>query len=242
MSWDNLKINIWNVIISAFGLQALENAIFINNPLWFVGVLLFCYIQMYLIVIISGKLSLNPAPFFLMMIVIGIIVYNSGLNTILVNSRTARGLYGFFWGLLLAYIVKRIKSSKTIDILAFLIVIVVPFLIPFANEFVNQKMNYIMTFGYYSAVILLFTSETVSSLFSHRTWSTLAEVSYNIYVWHAPMFVLYAIFFFVIGNVPDFSNIGTLIMMILGIYIVGVLSYQFIDKPFRKHFSRIFGL
>lgn len=56
------KINLKNIIISCLGLQAgwgVENPM-INNPMWYISVLLLCYIVFYIITKISKKIKISP--------------------------------------------------------------------------------------------------------------------------------------------------------------------------------------
>ena len=91
-----------------------------------------------------------------------------------------------------------------------------------------------MTFIYFTAVVLVFTTKGVNWLFSSRLWEVFAEIAYNTYMWHSCVFIMAAIFFFVMNIVPDFTDIGTIVGMAAASCVVGAISYFCIEKPMRK--------
>ena len=233
MPWQNVEMNFGDFILSASGLYALWNIVLINNPLWYIGVLLICYIIMYGVVIVSKKASYISWIGFTLMIILGICIYNIGVDTFLLNNRMARGLYSFFWGLLIAGIINWRRPNKIIYVVAGAFILIFPFIVIVANEYVNTSLNYLSTFFCYTAVVLVFSSEAVNRVFKSDIWELLSGISYHAYIWHSAVFILAALLYFMIGIIPDFNNLLTLVFMALGVYIIATLSF-FITNLLRR--------
>ena len=235
--WSGTTIYLWGIISSAIGIQggwALPNPC-INNPIWYISVLLLCEIILYVFVGISKKHQIPLEVFYTVMIFLGMGIMEYNINLPFMNVMTCRGFYAFFWGLMLASILSKRQPSRIVAIISGVIVVGLPFLIAFtASSFTEEGSNYLMTFIYFTAVVLVFTTKGVNWLFSSRLWEVFAEIAYNTYMWHSCVFIMVAIFFFVMNIVPDFTDIGTIVGMASVSCVVGAISYFCIEKPMRK--------
>ena len=93
-------INLWGALITALGVQ--DGWVFINpvinNPVWYISVLLLCYIIFYFITYVSEKCNVTPVYGFVIMILIGCAVGNYNINLPFLNLGASRGYYSFFSG------------------------------------------------------------------------------------------------------------------------------------------------
>lgn len=94
------QISVWGWIIDSLGIQAggsLPNP-FVNNPTWYVSVLICCYVIFYFITSIAKKINANPVWGYIGMILAGFSVDTYGLNLPFLNSTTSRGYIAFGGG------------------------------------------------------------------------------------------------------------------------------------------------
>ena len=102
-------LDIFGSFISMIGIQAgwfFKNPM-INNPMWYVSVLILCYILFYLLVKFNKKN--NIVVKFIVMVLLGVIIQRSRLELPFFNSYTARGYYSFFFGILFAVYLNNYK-------------------------------------------------------------------------------------------------------------------------------------
>ena len=57
-------------------------------------------------------------------------------------------------------------------------------------EWVASSINYLMTFWFYPALIIIFSSGPVAKLFNHKFIGILGKITYDTYIWHNPNFLL----------------------------------------------------
>jgi hypothetical protein len=234
------ELNFWGTVISCFGIQAgwsFENPV-INNPMWYVSVLILCYIIFYIITKISIIKNYKYIYFYLIMIFLGISIQRNYTDLAFFNPYTARGYYAFFSGLLLSIFFYKCKVGKFIKILSILTVIFIIFLISRHYYIVEKNLNYTLTFIFYPTLIIGFHINEVNIIYLKKIISKIAEISFNVYVWH-----IVGILILIIVNKGYNLNIklnSYRVMMIFTIilYIFGFFSYYFIEKPLEKLISK----
>ncbi len=241
MPWGGLALRDCHVVLPAFGVQAWISSTHqcANNPLWYINVLLLCCVFMYAAVRAAKRFAIPVWLPFCLFIVLGIAGFACGVDIPILNLKTERGFYSFFWGLLLAELLHRHRPSHVIVGACAVLTVGFPVLFALAGSWVYAGLNYTLTFLYGSAVIVLFTSDLAQKLFRGRIWETLADIAYNAYVWHSPLFILAALLFFAVRWVPDFSKATTVVCYVAGICLISAgLSYC-LDKPTRKAVNTI---
>ena len=206
------ELSVWGTIITALGIQ--EGWGFpnpgVNNPVWYVSVLLLCYVVFYILCALSKKLNCSPLYFFVAMVLIGVGIPTFGINLPFLSSQVGRGYYSFFFGLLLAAFVSRYgigKKTVAASIIA-LIGTVVFFMFP--EHAAKEPYIYLLTFITYPALILLFETDLAKSIFRHKIWGTLGAVTFDVYLFHSPLFPL-AYGLLALMKIPaDFSGVWTM--------------------------------
>lgn len=99
-AWCGIRVSVWGTIITALGIQegwGFANP-YVNYPVWYISVLLICYIIFYLLTSLSKKLKCLPIYFYIAMIFLGIGISTYNISLPFMNSQVARGYYSFFWG------------------------------------------------------------------------------------------------------------------------------------------------
>ena len=84
----------------------------VNNPTWYISVLMLCYVVFYIIVYIANRIKIHPQYLFVVMIFLGMGINTYGINLPFLNGSSSRGYYAFFFGILLAGILKKNKIGK----------------------------------------------------------------------------------------------------------------------------------
>ena len=228
-------LNLTTFIPAVFGLQASWIITFVNPPLWYVGVLLVCYLVMYLSVRASSRYSVPFQYFFAVIVLIGLVLFLKWWNVILFNTSTARGFYAFFWGLLLADFLQGRRLPKMVIILSFGILLVFPLFVFFIKDTkIVKYVNYLITFVFSSAAIIVFRSPSAKRVFKSDRWAEIAEISFNEYVWHYPLLILMAVLLPAIGISPNYASIQTLCGYIVAVYLFSTFSFYYIEKPAQR--------
>lgn len=241
--WDaDHPITPSGVITASLGIQSgwvFPNP-YINNPTWFISVLLLCYVAFFLIVAFARRLSLPAWPFFALMSLLGIVLLSYSIELPFLNMTAGRGYFAFFWGLLLACLLNAWEPPVSINTAALCIAIIFPFVSAFANIAKLSVLYYSsVTLLFFTALIMVFRTRIIQRWFRSTVWSALAGVSFNVYMWHTVIFVIAADYFFLIGKVPAFNNPLTIACFLVVIYLFGYLSWRFIDRPMQRFVKKI---
>lgn len=69
-------------------------------------------------------------------------------------------------------------------------IIVITLLIIFQYDFMASGINYIMTFMYYPALIILCKSKIVSRVLNRKIIGKLGQISFDVFIWHNPFYLV----------------------------------------------------
>lgn len=249
-------ITVWGTILNALGLQAgwvFENPA-VNNPTWYVSVLLLCYVVFYLLVYISKHKNIADTYLYAGMVFLGVGVYSHNLQLPFLNEYSSRGFYAFFFGLLLARalygkalcgttpgdstlsdssaLADRLNTKWFIYSLLFVLAVTYGLLNHYA--YFHDGILYFMTFVYYPALIILFLSAPVTRLFRHRIWGTLGTITYDVYIWHLPLLLLMYIILELLPVSVNVRSVGTMLIFTAIAWGMGTLSYYLLEKPIQR--------
>jgi len=233
-------LNFFGTIISILGIQAgwfFENPM-INNPMWYVSVLILCYILFYISTKISILKKYNCIYFYIILVFLGLSIQKKGTDIAFLNYYTARGYYSFFFGLLFSIYFNNYKRNKFIKILSTFLVIFIIYLILKHYSIIEKNMNYTLTFIYYPALIIILNFDIMKKIFFSKIIGKITEISFDVYVWHVG-----AILAFIIVNKKYNLNINlnsykVMIIFTILLYIFGTISYYLIEKPLGKLISK----
>jgi peptidoglycan/LPS O-acetylase OafA/YrhL len=141
-----------------------------------------------------------------MIIYVGIIIYFSGFHSAFLNTQTARGLMGFFLGIIVGEIYRYIENngrwSKCVVFLCLIGIVcyTLPAIIFGYSGLVDWKI--ITTFLFFpSFIIIILTFDSLSSMFSKKPFLYLGRLSYSIYLFHFPIFLM-------IKNIDNYFNLS----------------------------------
>lgn len=235
-SWFGIAPTFWGTVISALGIQdgwALPNPC-VNNPTWYISVLMLCYVIFYFLVYIAKRLDLKVQYLFVFMIFLGMGINTYGINLPFLNSSSCRGYYAFFFGVLLAEFLNKHDIGKVDTLISVIMIIVITLLIIFQYDFMASGINYIMTFIYYPALIILCKSKTVSRVLNRKIIGKLGQISFDVFIWHNPFYLVLYICIRVFNWNCNLNSYVTMMCYAVVCYIVGTISYFVIERPVAK--------
>ncbi len=231
--------DLWGAICACLGIQAgwvVENPM-INNPVWYISVLMLCYLVMYFEVWVSKILQIPYEYLFIITIFAGVGVLTYKINFPFFNEYSARGYMAFFWGMIFEKIFQGIdKKSRLVIIGAVLGILVIVF---FIIHGYTQNIQYITTFFLWPFLILILRKANLFAITEKSIWTMLSQRSFGVYIWHA---VVMRIYYFL----PEFIikyclNLYAMIGLLVILWGVGFLSYRFLEVPMTKKFILIKG-
>ena len=248
--FDSVSISVWGVVLNALGLQSgwVFNGYMINNPTWYISVLLLCYVVFYLLTYLSNRWQVPHVYLFIFMVLLGCGVQTFGLNLPFLNGSSCRGYYAFFSGVLLSEWLEKLNAAKrpqNIYIYIYIFwgsVISVAFLLCmmiYRWEWVAGGINYLMTFWFYPALIIIFSSGPLTRLFDHRSIGTLGKITYDAYIWHCPNFLLLYIIPTITGKSWDLLTAKAMLIYTAVSFAVGAASYYALERPISSRVRRL---
>lgn len=234
--WFGVQINFFGTILDALGIQNgwVFNDPGVNYPTWYISVLLLCYIVFYVATYLGKKKDLPVIYVYLFIILIGCGINTYAINFPFLTSQTARGYYAFFTGLVLAIALNKYGVYKKAVAVSLVNIIVIVCVVAFRGEWIPQGLIYLLTFILYPSIIIVFQSKFVRSLFSHKIWGIWGRISYDVYIWHNPMFLMMYICFWITKWNPDLTKISSMYIYCIVAEVIGILSYHFLEKPLNK--------
>lgn len=223
--------NFWGLIVSCLGIQ--EGFGFegysLNNPTWFVSVLILCYVYHYLITRLARKCRWRMEWVLVFMVFLCQGFKKLGLELPFFESQAVRGYQAFSMGLLLGFFLQNYRLNGAVKALAAGGIALFAAFAAFAPAYTDPDSTFV--FLCIPGLIILSQTETAQKIFRHRFWGTLSEISYNTYVWHAAVQVFLCLF---VPSVGMGQTLGSMYLFALIAWMAGALSHFLLEKPLRK--------
>lgn len=222
------------IIISSFlllfrGIPFLST-IGINNPAWYLCVLIQCYFMFYLISFLPKKIK-RFIPFIIIIIMFSFLKVFNFLPDFMQDS--SRGYIAFFIGCLL-FEIKDYMSFKLKFIISFLAILI---------GFVMLVL--IRNYYYWPLLLLIYPGMILfASCFdktNNKIVSFACGVSFDVYLFHGPIINLFILLKKMNILNYDYSFFSMIILTIL-IIVFSVLMYILCEKNINKLINKIFSL
>ncbi len=162
----------------------------INNPAWYLCILLLCYHVFFFIKFLTDRYRLREIWFFAGMILLAEYGLKIRFVWIFFMGNARRGYIAFFLGVLLAVICARLKRNtvkkicKALD--AVTVLSALALLISGRWEKAVELQYQLEVYYLYPLLLLnIFSFDNIE----YKPIRRLGEISFEIYLWHAPMFV-----------------------------------------------------
>ena len=228
------SVDVKNVIISCLGIQAgwgFENPM-INSPMWYISVLMLCYIIFYFVTKLSNTMKISPYILYALLIIIGLFILREQLDLPFLNEYTARGYVSFFEGMILGCILN--KKKELIDKIS--IWAIVPFVIGTVGYMKGFHIYYMLVILMWPSLIIFFRNRVFKKFINGSIWSKMAKVSYDTYVWHCPI-LHFAYGIVKVNNISYCNTIWFTTLTVIVICVLGYISFIFLEKPIQKLIS-----
>lgn len=106
-------------------------------------------------------------------------------------------------------------------------------------EWVASGINYLMTFWFYPALIIIFSSRSLTKLFDHRFIGTLGKITYDAYIWHCPNFLLLYIIPAITGRSWNLLTAKAMLIYTAVSFAVGTVSYYALERPISSRVEEL---
>lgn len=236
------KLSGWDVIITGLGLQAggvFSNA-GINNPTWYISVLLICYVVFYLITRFAKITKCRPCYLYIAMVIFGLGIIKTGIDGPFMNAYAARGYRSFFYGLLVAQFVQCCGITRKEMLSCGLITASILAVFAVKHAILGHGLDNVLCYVLYPCIIILLESEPAKKLF-HPFWGTCGQISFNVYIWHLTVCLAVALACNLANIQPDYNSIGVMYAVVALTVFVGILSWLFLEKPLGCFVERQIG-
>lgn len=239
ISADGALADLWNIktLIANFGLVFSGYPYFemmgINNPVWYICVLIQCYILYYLLEWILRKKMIGKNCYVRLVIYISVILlsmlyYHHGI----LNGATFRGFVSFSIGILLYIINEEVKSRGIINDSSRILVNLALFIAALLSCTVvglGIDQREVLQFFVFPLLVWIMININFPRI---DIISKLGDISFELYIIHYPLMVLLQLILSITGFLCDNSYFTMLLFLICSWYIAW-LMWKFLDLPMR---------
>ena len=234
--WAGEGFSLFKVLVTAFCIQTggpFTESLY-NSHLWYLSVLLICYAFFFIIVRLAQKRGFDWRYGCIFMVLLGASVYATECEYPFLNTAVSRGYMAFFTGLLLASVLDQRRPGRAAVIISASVTAVTLLLLIFRYSIMEYGLEYIMTFVFYPALIVLFESAPSQKLLDRRVFGTMAQVSFSVYIWHFEFYTLCAIVNDIRKLGVNFSNRLIETAVLITVIGIGAVSFCFIETPLNR--------
>lgn len=226
---DNLMLTFSNGVFNYFG---------INNPLWYLSVLIICLVLYYIALWIANKNDFNENYLFFGILIFGLVIYIEGWHHVpYINSNTATGYMCFFLGCILYYIYKNINQKY----LFYFSYIVLAFSILLGIY--NYEMYFENDWWVYTFIIFptfIFTMLSAEEYMSRLKIKQIGNISFEIYVWHPVVLKLFLIIDKLLnGILIDNCTYITMTIFLVVAIVFSIIMVFFVEKKITLLFHKV---
>ncbi len=193
----------------------------INNPMWYLCVLLLCYLIFYISNYICRKLKIN----YLVFIIAAYVFIEFGkyfpILKIIFSGDAKRGYEAYFLGVLLSIVIPHIKRTG-LKLPAAVFMLSGVAILCWNMDHQRAAFLWLISPG---LVMLACLFEDIKV----PLWNTLAGISFEMYVWHVPTFVFLQLLNDSL-NLNIQYNLIMMIVLLVYITIISTVMYSCVEK------------
>jgi len=231
-SWSEVPISLWSCILTALGMDGgwFSKGSGINNPTWYICVLLLCYVLFFFFVYLAKRWNVPCIYFFIVCVCLAVGASEYNINLPFLNETSVRGYIEFFAGLIFAHYLQKKKIDRPMYLSCLAVIVILPLLMVYANFFVQRGLEYLLGFFFYPALIIVLRAPVFQKAFSGKVIRELSNCSLSVFVIHyTNLIVLYIIQYFV-GSLAFDSKMFTFVFVLVT-YLMGMLVHYLFEKP-----------
>lgn len=206
----------------------------INNPVWYVCILVQCYIMYYLIEWLLNKVSANEINFVRVCVYAFVVIISFGTFRMgFLNEASFRGVTSFSIGILIC-LGNRILSERNIIIYNnrkyIGLISLVLSLALCGVVFLGINQRWVLQFLVFPVFVFGLINLNIEV---PKTVSQLGDISFEVYVFHYPLMVLIQLISEITGFYISHSYL-TMILFLVFVWIVAWLMWKLLDLPLRR--------
>ena len=210
---------------------AIERSPGINNPTWYLCVLILLYVLFYLIEFIIKRIyggNKLRVIIYLAFVILGVLGWYMKWDAPFLHLTDFRGYAAFFLGCLLCILCKTIRNRKTILLIS-------------AGLFVSFVVVIIVRhhIEWYPCILLGIPSVLLLSVGMKQIKLPYVDIfgasSFEVYLWHTPLLYLFLIISEWVGI--NYNSFIVMVLILLLIEIIATLIFWFIERPISKRIS-----
>lgn len=195
----------------------------INNPTWYLCILIQCYLMYYIIRILSEKIGIRRIWFDITIIVLTVGLHHFSL----LPESTYRGLEAFSIGVVLCGLREKIPKKKWFALILIILSIAAIVIIP-------AQQRRICTFIAFPAIVLLCVwSRFEINDTTRNIISTSGKVSFELYIWHYPLMAVEQMIMRISGFEIERSYLSMTAFVIVA-WILAYLLFRYVEKPINQ--------
>lgn len=235
LSFNNI-LELWNIktIVANFGLLFAGYHFFkmigINNPIWYICILIQCYLFYYFVSYCAESSRVKKTDFtimvaYLFLIVISMITFHYGL----LDELAFRGWASFSIGVILCAFNHLLLNKHIIkdENRKYFGLIFLGLAILFSGGvFLGINQRWILQFFVFPSLIVFLTNTNVPHI---KLISDLGDISFELYLFHYPLMVLVQLILMITGSSLNHSYI-TIILFLLSAWICAWLIWKYLDN------------
>lgn len=229
----------WNALVSllliSHGGIVLNVTIAANNPIWYLCVLLICYVILYFVYKATVKSGIPLVIFSLGMVVLGVGIRVLNIEIPFFNYYTGRGYMAFFLGVVLMCVLEKCRKKEFLKIGA-LFALPVGVLVAIVGIPI-----FALIFIIYPAILILFTeSKTIQMIFRSRIWEELGGISFEMYLWHCSIMLALVIGMRVLDWKPSYDTYGFMLIFTSAVVGISAVLYYVVEKKLTIFLKKVF--
>ena len=230
------NFHLWKVLLTCVGMQVGGPfyEMFTNSHLWYVSVLLICYAMFFIAIRLSQRFRINWRYACFFMIVLGACACARAYDLPFINSNAGRGYMAFFTGIFLACALREHELKRWVVIGCLAVALLFSAVLIFFYDWADYGLNYLLTFMYYPAIIVVAESKFVQKILRWPFIGTMGAISFNVYVWHFEINAFSYGFDKKLELGIDFSSRWTELVFVLVTIAIGTASYYLLERPISR--------
>ena len=235
--WGNNDLG--NLLLQLIGVQYwLEPGIVsLNNAVWYISVLLLCYIVFFYI----SKLVVKKKNIFIFLlpIVAALIVQKCNLNIPILNYNVTRGIISFGIGVFIGCLSKNLNNRKFITIFSLVSLFVIGMLYIFLGDQVVGNLLLLLTFIIYPLLILsLISIDNKLEFINTKFTKYLGNLSFGIYLWNLPIQLSTVLLNQIFDFGFNYNSVYFFLIQIVIHILIAVLSYHLFERKMLSLFEQ----
>ena len=237
--WLCYSNDLGSLILQLIGIQYWVNAytLSLNNVVWYISVLLFCYILFFYL----SRLVIKKKNIFIFLIpfVISLLVQNYSLNVPLLNYDMTRGIISFSVGVLLGCFTENLKNKKVIFIFSFSNLLLVSLCYALLGRQILGELIFLNVIVYPIIILILICIDDKLKFISSKFTKYLGNISFGIYLWNLPIQLTTVLVKQQFNLNFNYNSINFLLSQIIIHILVAVLSYHLFEKKLIPIFEKM---